>query len=401
MARRRRRASTPFRKTPSISTVTAISCTGPTIMFAAPPRHAQSCVCARPDRTYSTFNRVATRSAPQGGRRSPSRSGHQGAFSSPWFPPYWEPRWATLSVAVGAVDRRSSSTTRLRANAHDAGPLLPLPTTARSVRDDQLTRSIDTSKPQPPDYGKSPAGAVRHSGQASAQAAYRRNQQIGGPRLGQPRTRWFFCRRQSEFRQSSVVRRRSIGVVARRSRGRFERRHAQRPQTGAAKVSAGASASGVVAKLDLTAAAWQPVERHRHVRPMNRKLHQALDQASLWAGRASRPSNPAAGDVVSFWDGGDQHRPGRAGVHEDFERRQTICVESTRRRPHARCRTRRYVTIRALGHFSPGFGQKFETLTTSPENGGCSRRSRPRAEARRPQSDAVRVRRPRCMGGVD
>jgi len=253
-----------------ISTVTAISCTGPTIMVAATASTRASCVwCATPIAPPRRSTEWRPDPAPQGGRADHRRgSDHQGAFSSPWSPSYWEPRCGNASVAVGSGDRRHHQQPGPGERAYHAGTLPPLPTN-RLVRSRRpATRPSDTSKPQPPDYGKVQPAAVRHIGQASGTGAV--PPQPTNPaarRLGQPRTRVVLPAAVRSFAIVSRVRRRPLGLARGgvlggagsngRQRATSQHRRQQRSRRSASRHP------GVVAKLDLTLPHGSRVERHR------------------------------------------------------------------------------------------------------------------------------------------
>jgi len=119
------------------------------------------------------------------------------------------------------------------------------------------------------------------------------------------------------------------------------------------------------------AAVWRGTA---HVRPIEPQAAPALDPSKP-LGQAREPDrrNPAAGDVVSFWDGGDSIVQARAGVGQrglerppDQSGAGIYSTETACSMSHPK--VRHYSSARS---FSPGFRAEFETLTTSPENGGA------------------------------
>jgi hypothetical protein len=82
---------------------------------------------------------------------------HQGAFGSPWFPFLLG---ATLGNALGGGGRGGqtiiiNNPAPGEARSYEAGtPTYRYPPTGSFGRDDELHGSLDTSKPQPPDYSK-------------------------------------------------------------------------------------------------------------------------------------------------------------------------------------------------------------------------------------------------------
>jgi hypothetical protein len=95
----------------------------------------------------------------------------QGAFSSPWFPFLLG---ATLGNALGG---RGGGTTIINnpapgERAYDASaPAYRYPPTGSFGRDESLHGSIDTSKPQPPDYARVQPAPYATSGQAAGTGA--------------------------------------------------------------------------------------------------------------------------------------------------------------------------------------------------------------------------------------
>jgi hypothetical protein len=111
---------------------------------------------------------------------------HQGAFSSPWFPFLLG---ATLGNAFGGGGRGGQTViinnpAPGETRSYDAGtPAYRYPPTGSFGRDESLHGSLDTSKPQPPDYSKvqpAPyATAGKSSGTGGGVAAS--NKSAGGP----------------------------------------------------------------------------------------------------------------------------------------------------------------------------------------------------------------------------
>lgn len=95
---------------------------------------------------------------------------HQGAFSSPWFPFLLG---ATLGNAFGGGGRGGQTViinnpAPGESRSYEAGtPAYRYPPTGTFGRDDELHGSLDTSKPQPPDYTKVQPAPYATTGKSS------------------------------------------------------------------------------------------------------------------------------------------------------------------------------------------------------------------------------------------